>query len=115
VTFYASVVYAFVGRVFQRATAKHQGFPNAMVMRRDELALGELIEFQSQLIVVIQPLGVFNVVGLAFDAQFVQVRPLRDREGCVQQTLTQLAAVVVMRVGVNGADHPSRAGSDGAQ
>ena len=45
VTFNALVVYAFVGRVLQRATAKHQGFPDTMVMWWDELALGEFIEF----------------------------------------------------------------------
>src|SRR6202521_5414541 len=99
-----AVICPGINRVAQATTAYDDGLPNAVIVRRNQLVFRELIERERQLAVVVEILGIVDVVRLALSPKLEKVRASRQGLRCSQQAAAQPLAVVIYIVLVDGFD-----------
>src|ERR1700730_11196342 len=99
-----AVICPGINRMAQTATAYDDGLPNAVLVWRNQLVFRELVERERQLAVVVEILGIIDVVRLTLCPELEQVGASRQRLRCSQQAAAQPLAVVIYIVLVDGFD-----------
>src|ERR1700682_3680850 len=108
-----AVICSRIHRMPQATTAYDDGLPNAVIVRRNQLVFRELVECERQLAVVIEILGIIDVVRLALTPKLEKVRASRQGLSRAQQAATQPLAVVICVVLVDGFDQRPCASAHG--